>query len=234
MYLEPSRTCTVERFCKQIYNFVKKLHRTCSAGLKCQIQICFVVHSLISLHLQQTPLFKTSSNYKWYVTEVCLSIWHTNCHRFEKKTLSQTGLKLMVSWRCPVSARNISPLYFLFVCLFVCFFHTFINFVNKEPFTKFHGVFNHFSLNDQKVPRKLHHPANKYILCWLWSICRLLEFFVNTISFHDRYYHFKEKPLLWSQFLFKQLDFKIELPFWNRRLIFKLKLILKTKLNFHL
>ena len=121
MYLEPSRTCTVERFCKQIYNFVKKLHRTCSAGLKCQIQICFVVHSLISLHLQQTPLFKTSSNYKWYVTEVCLSIWHTNCHRFEKKTLSQTGLKLMVSWRCPVSARNISPLYFLFVCLFVFF-----------------------------------------------------------------------------------------------------------------
>ena len=27
----------------------------------------------------------------------------------------------MVSWRCPVSARNISPLYFLFVCLFVFF-----------------------------------------------------------------------------------------------------------------
>ena len=226
MYLEPSRTCTVERFCKQIYNFVNKLHRRCSAGLKCQIRICFVVHSLISLHLQQTPLFKTSSNYKWYVTEVCLSIWHTNCHRFEKKLCRK---QVWSSWLVDVVPLVHVTFHLCIFCLFVCFFHTFINFVNKEPFTKFHGVFNHFSLNDQKVPRKLHHPANEYILCWSWSICRLLEFFVNTISFHDRYYHFKQKPLLWSQFLFKQLDFKIELPFWNRRLIFKLKLILKTK-----
>ena len=123
MYLEPSRTCTVERFCKQIYNFVKKLHRTCSAGLKCQIQICFVVHSLISLHLQQTPLFKTSSNYKWYVTEVCLSIWHTNCHRFEKKLCRK---QVWSSWLVDVVPLVHVTFHLCIFCLFVCLFVFFI------------------------------------------------------------------------------------------------------------